>query len=243
MPPQVESLDNGGSSSVAVGVSFPRVPSPVAATVIKSRISASFELLSAVLMRDGVPLTRMAMAAARCTYESECTGKLSGKLGDFVVEDMRRADLHFQEKLGLRDKSRSVVEFEFQTFDTGGADFPGHEYFLSLEMSSTRLVYVKDFIEDLRRYMAEEPLIRSIMGKTATAVAESAKKAAGDHRRGQGLTKVLLKLVNPQVSVPGYLYADVPAYVAVLSVCGAECCFVLLLMRTVNPMCCRCFCQ
>jgi hypothetical protein len=243
VPSQAESLNNGGSSSVAVGVSFPRVPSPVAATVIKSRISASFELLSAVLMRDGVPLTRMAVTAARCTYESECTGKLSGKLGDFVVEDMRRADLHFPEKLGLRDKSRSVMEFEFQTFDTGGADFPGHEYFLSLEMSSTRLVYVKDFIEDLRRYMAEEPLIRGIMGKTATAVAESAKKAAGHHRRGQGLTKVSLKLVNPQVIVLGYVYAAVPAYVAVLSVCVADCCFVLVLMRTVNPMYFRCSCQ
>ena len=46
---------------------------------------------------------------------------------------------------------------------------------------------------------SEEPLIRSIMGKTASAVAESARKAAGYHRRGKGLTRVHVKLVNPQV--------------------------------------------
>jgi len=165
----------------------------------KSRISASFELLSATLMRDGVPLTRLAMTAASCQYDSYLTGKLGGKLGDFVVEDLRRDDCHFGEKLGLRDKTRSVIEFEFQTYDTSATDFPGYEYFLWLEMSSTRLVYVKDFIEDLRIYMSEEPLMSGIMGKTASAVAESAKKAAGHHRRGRGLTKVELKLVNPQV--------------------------------------------
>jgi hypothetical protein len=38
------------------------------------------------------------------------------KLGNFVVEDLSRADLFFREKLGLRDKSRSVVEFEFETY-------------------------------------------------------------------------------------------------------------------------------
>jgi len=203
---KAESHNHEGSSSVAMEVVSATAQQPAAAAVIKSRISASFELLSAILMRDGVPLTRMAMTAASCKYESECTGTLSGKLGDFVVEDLRRADLHFPEKLGLRDKSRSVVEFEFQTFDTGGADFPGYEYFLSLEMSSTRLVYVRDFIEDLQAYIEQEPLIRSIMGKTATAVAESAKKAAGHHRRGHGLTKVSLKLVNPQVSVRAQLH-------------------------------------
>jgi hypothetical protein len=166
-------------------------------------VTASIEMLSATLMRAGLPVVRLAMTAARCKYEQGRKGsKTSGMLGDFVVEDMRRADLHFPEKLGLRDKSRSVMEFEFQTFDTGGADFPGHEYFLSLEMSSTRLVYVKDFIEDLRRYMAEEPLMSGIMGKTATAVAESAKKAVGQRRQGKGLTKLELKLVNPLVVVP-----------------------------------------
>ena len=93
------------------------------------------------------------MTAASCAYESHLTGRLSGKLGNFAVEDMRREDLHFREKLGLRDKSRSVVEFEFQTYDTGSKDFPGYEHFLRLEMSSTRLVYMKDFVEDLRAYV------------------------------------------------------------------------------------------
>ena len=162
------------------------------------RFSASFDLLSTTLMHDGVALSRLTMTAASCTNTK---GKLSGKLGNFVVEDLRREDLHFREKLGLRDRSRSVVEFEFQTFDTGAQDFPGHEYFLLLEMSSTRLVYMKDFIEDLRVYMAQEPLLQSIMGKTASAVAESAKKAAGQHW-GKGLTKVELKLVNPLVVLP-----------------------------------------
>ena len=175
---------------------------PLAKRAVK-HVSASIELLSATLMRAGLPVVRLAMTAARCKYEQGRNGsKTSGKLGNFVVEDMRRADLHFPEKLGLRDKSRSVMEFEFQTFDTGRADFPGHEYFLSLEMSSTRLVYVKDFIEDLRRYMAEEPLMSGIMGKTATAVAESAKKAVGQRRQGKGLTKLELKLVNPLVVLP-----------------------------------------
>ena len=94
-----------------------------------------------------------------------------------------------------------MVEFEFQTFDTGAGAFPGYEYYLSLEMSSTRVVYVKDFVEDLRAYLAEEPLMSGIMGKTATAVAMSAKKAAGYYRSGIGLTKVDLKLVNPQVNI------------------------------------------
>ena len=54
-----------------------------------------------------------------------------------MVKDLRCDDLHYYEKLGLRDKSRSVVEFEFQTYDTGAEDFPGYEYYLSLVMSST----------------------------------------------------------------------------------------------------------
>ena len=41
-----------------------------------------------------------------------------------------------------------------------------------------------------------------IMGKTASAVAESAKKVAGHHRRGQGLMKLRCKLVNPLVLLP-----------------------------------------
>jgi hypothetical protein len=165
-------------------------------------------------MRDGVSLARMAMSAASCTYDSHLTGKLSGKLGDFVVEDLRGDNLYFREKLGLRDKSRSVIEFDFQTYDTAAKDFPGYEYFLSLQMSSTRLVYVKDFIEDLRIYITEEPLMSGIMGKTANAVAESAKKAAGHHRLGKGLTKVHTKLINPLVVVPiddcggAYVVAD-----------------------------------
>ena len=41
----------------------------------KSRISASFEMLSATLMRDGVPLTRLEMSAARCCYDADVTGE------------------------------------------------------------------------------------------------------------------------------------------------------------------------
>jgi hypothetical protein len=44
-------------------------------TVPKSRISASFEMLSATLMRDGVPLTRLAMTSARCCYLACGTGE------------------------------------------------------------------------------------------------------------------------------------------------------------------------
>jgi len=69
-------------------------------------------------------------------------------------------------------------------------------------MSSTRLVYTRDFVEDIRAYMEEEPLMSGIMGKTATAVAESAKKAVGNRRQGKGLTKVDLRLVNPLVVLP-----------------------------------------
>jgi hypothetical protein len=203
-----EALEHDATAMAAVGSS---APPPV---VKKSRITASFQLLSATLMRDGVSLARMAMSAASCTYDSHLTGKLSGKLGDFVVEDLRGDNLYFREKLGLRDKSRSVIEFDFQTYDTAAKDFPGYEYFLSLQMSSTRLVYVKDFIEDLRIYITEEPLMSGIMGKTANAVAESAKKAAGHHRLGKGLTKVHTKLINPLVVVPiddcggAYVVAD-----------------------------------
>ena len=186
---EIDSTPDGNSATKATGYIM--------------HVTASIEMLSATLMRGGLPLVRLAMTAAKCKHEQSTTGsKTSGKLGNFVVDDLRRADLHFVEKLGLRDKSRSVIEFEFQTYDTSAKDFPGYEYFFSLEMSSTRLVYVKDFIEDLRIYMSEEPLMSGIMGKTASAVAESAKKAVGNRRQGRGLTKVELKVVNPLVMLP-----------------------------------------
>ena len=56
-PPRVSSGRSGGASPA------------------KSRIGASFEMLSATLMRDGVPLTRLAMTAARCCYDACVTGE------------------------------------------------------------------------------------------------------------------------------------------------------------------------
>lgn len=154
-------------------------------------------------MRDGSAVVRMEMTAASCKYEGAAQGsKTSGKLGNFVVVDLSREEGHFKEKLGLRDTSQSVVTFQSHRYVSGSEGYPGYDSMLVVEMSSTRFVYTRGFMEEVRQYISEEPLIGSIMGMTASAVAESAKKAAGHHRRGQGLMKVKCRLVNPLVVLP-----------------------------------------
>ncbi|KAJ1487470.1 hypothetical protein T484DRAFT_1786606 [Baffinella frigidus] len=169
----------------------------------RTQVTASFQSLSATLMRDGIAVVRMEMTAASCKYEGAAQGsKTSGKLGNFVVVDLSREEGHFKEKLGLRDTSQSVVTFQSHRYVSGSEGYPGYDSMLVVEMSSTRFVYTRGFMEELRQYISEEPLIGSIMGMTASAVAESAKKAAGHHRRGQGLMKVKCRLVNPLVVLP-----------------------------------------
>eukprot|EP00960_Hanusia_phi_P059490 764183-Hanusia_phi.AAC.1 len=167
------------------------------------KVTASIRLLSATLLRAGDTVVKMAMTAAGGEYQSGPSGSvISGKLGNFVVEDLRRGGLCFKEKLGLRDTSKSVVEFRYRTYDPAGEDHPGYDSSLEVEMSSTRLVYTRGFVEDVQAYIASEPLINSIMGKTATAVARSARRAAGHHSAGLGLMKVRCQLVNPLVILP-----------------------------------------
>ena len=171
----------------------------------RTKVTSSFQSLGATLMRDGRAVVRMEMTGASCMYEGATQGsKTSGKLGNFVVVDLsgEEGQSRFREKLGLRDTSQSVVTFTSHRYAAGSEGYPGYDSMLEVEMSSTRLVYMRGFMEDLRQYMSEEPLISSIMGMTASAVAESAKKAAGHHRRGQGLMKVRCRLVNPLVVLP-----------------------------------------
>ena len=172
---------------------------------VNINVQASIQSLGATLMRDGRAVVRMEMTGASCMYEGATQGsKTSGKLGNFVVVDLsgEEGQSRFREKLGLRDTSQSVVTFTSHRYAAGSEGYPGYDSMLEVEMSSTRLVYMRGFMEDLRQYMSEEPLISSIMGMTASAVAESAKKAAGHHRRGQGLMKVRCRLVNPLVVLP-----------------------------------------